>query len=389
MLKRVCIIRHGWYPADARVRKEAQALAGKGCRVDVICLRKPDQDRRSTVDGVEVYRIPLNHRRAGKIRYMMEYALSFLMIAFLLPWLFLRKRYDVIQVNTMPDFLVFTTLLPKLFGAKIVLDMHEAMPELFRSKFGFGKKHPVYRFLETVERLATSYADSVLAVGETILSLYESRGLDRSNVTIIPNSPDDYLFNYKRFDGREKKENGRFTVVSHGTLEKRYGLQVLVRAIPHIRKDIPDIQALIIGEGEYGESLKELTARTGVEESITFTGLVPFEQIPEMLFESDIGIVPIIKDDFTDIMAPNKLFEYVAMKIPVIAPDIRGIRDFFSDASVMYFRSDDEKDLARCIVDLRKDPARREALVRNATEEFREARWDVVKERYCDVFLSL
>jgi len=396
-LKRVCLIRHGFYPADSRVRKEALALIERGFSVDVICLRKSGEEKRSCVDGVEVYRIPLDHHRGGKIGYVIEYLRSYLMIAALLPVLFFRKRYDVIQVNTMPDFLVFVTLLPKLLGAKVIIDMHEAMPEMFRCKFGYEMSHPLIRLLGLIERMATSYADRVLVVSESIMPFYQSRGIDLSKVVLVPNSPEDRLFDLSRYRPSENRDSietkgsvasrGDFVLLSHGTLEKRYGIQVMIRALPLIRETIPEARVLVAGEGEFSDRLKETAREGGVEDHVTFTGLVPFGQIPKVILSADICFVPLISDEFTNIMAPNKLYEYVSMKRPVIATNTTGMREFFDDSCVVYVPSDDEEALAQAVVQLYQNPARAESMVQNAWDAFQDVKWDAVKRRYSDSFL--
>ena len=201
----MCIIKHGYYPADPRVRKEAIALVAEEFEVDVICLKNSGEKSRDIVHGVNVYRLPLGKRRKGIARYIIEYTLSLILFAVAASLLHFKKRYVVIQVNTMPDFLVFATLVPKLCGAKVVLDMHEAMPELLRSKFSLTERHPLTKLVELSERLSTRYADRVLVVGESVLQLYIGRGLSRSETVMIPNIPDDYLFDHEKYRNRETR----------------------------------------------------------------------------------------------------------------------------------------------------------------------------------------
>lgn len=108
-MKKVLIIRHAYYPSDPRVRKEAEALIDKVYEVDVICLRNKSEQSRDNVYGVNIYRIPLSHKRRGVTRYIFEYTISFILFGVIVPFLYFKRKYDVIQVNTMPDFLGFVT----------------------------------------------------------------------------------------------------------------------------------------------------------------------------------------------------------------------------------------------------------------------------------------
>ena len=125
---RVCIIRHAYYPQETHVRRNAETLIQQEHSVTLICLRNSGQSPREIVDGVEVYRIPVRHYRRGVMRYIFEYTASFFFVFFVVSVLHLRDRFDVIEVDSMPDFMVFSSLIPKLMGARVILYLFEAMP---------------------------------------------------------------------------------------------------------------------------------------------------------------------------------------------------------------------------------------------------------------------
>jgi len=388
--QKLCIIRHGYYPRDPRVRKEAEALIDKGFEVDVVCLKDVGEKSRDNVYGVNIYRLPLRRHRKGMLMYVLEYSISFMIFSIVVLFRYIKKRYVVIQVNTLPDFLVFVTLIPKLFGVKVVLDMHEAMPELFRSKFCLNKRDPLGKLAEWVEHLSTVYADYVLAVGESILQLYISRGLKRSKTALIPNTPDERLFDYERYKNQKPKtSNKEFIVISHGTVLKRYGYQVLVKAVPYLKKDISNLKVMILGTGEFLESLRLMVEQMGIQDYVTFMGYVPLEKVPSIISKAYIGVVPIVRDEFTDLMAPNKMFEYIAMKIPVVVPRIKGVQDYFDDSCLTFFEAGDEQKLANCVIELYNDPDKAKRLADNAWMRYQNIRWSVIKETYQDIFIKL
>jgi glycosyltransferase involved in cell wall biosynthesis len=382
---KICIIRHGLALEDPRIRKEALALVEMGHSVDIICLHKRARPAWQRYDGINVFRLPLTHKRQGFPRYFFEYALSFIMVSILLSYLHVCKQYDRIQVNTLPDFLVFVTLIPKLFGAKIILDMHEAMPELFTSNFGFGKTNLLTKIVESLERISTKYADYVLAVCNQTMQLHICRGLSPSKAMIVHNVPDECLFDYRKYN-QTRKENGEFTLISHGSVLERYGFQVLIKAISYLKKDIPKIRLSILGDGEYLPSLRKLTEEKNLANYVSFRGRIPLEQVPLAIHAADVGVVPIVKDEFTELMAPNKLFEYVAMRKPVVATRTKGMLDYFDDSCVMFFESGNEKELAECILELYRNPDRAKDLVENAWSRYEKFRWNVTKQVYLKVF---
>src|SRR5438105_10268038 len=129
---RVCAITFDWYPFDVLVRRTAEAAADAGYCVDVICLRQPGQKARSIerrsassahCDGVHVHRLPIYRTFGSSLaRTLLDWCCFLVLAGMLVTRLHLRRRYDVIHVHNMPDFLVFCALVPKLLGAKIILE---------------------------------------------------------------------------------------------------------------------------------------------------------------------------------------------------------------------------------------------------------------------------
>ena len=382
---KICIIRHGFALDDPRIRKETFALVERGHSVDIICLHKSARPEFERYKGINIFRLPLSHKRKGILRYFFEYTSSFIMVSILISYLHVFKQYDWIQVNTMPDFLVFTTLIPKFFGAKIILDLHEAMPELFRSKFNFAATNLSSKILEFLERISIKYANNVLAVCNQTMQLHTCRGLSPSKAFIVHNVPDEFLFDYRKYSGI-KKENEEFTLLSHGTVIERYGFQVLINAIPHLIECIPKIRLLILGEGEYLSTLRKMTKEKNLAKYVTFLGRIPLEQVPLAIHYSNVCVVPIVKDKYTELMAPNKLFEYVAMKKPVVTSKMKGICDYFDDSCVMFFESGNEKELAERILELYRNPDRAKEIVKNAWERYQNFRWNITKQVYLKAF---
>ena len=241
---RILILRHGSYPADPRVRREAGALIAAGHHVEIVCLREPGQARRETIGGVDVTRLPVRHHRRGIIRYLWEYGAFFVLASITATARSIVRPFDVVQVNTMPDVLVFAALGPRRRGAAVLLDLHELMPELYASKFGVGLDHPLPRFLGWVEQRAIEFADHALAVSTPCLEQYVARGAAPERFLIVMNVADPALFGAER-RAVDARAEGRPRIVSHGTLVERYGFDVLLRAAA----EVPGCELMLIGDG--------------------------------------------------------------------------------------------------------------------------------------------
>lgn len=383
--ERICIVRQGYYPADPRVRREAQALLDYGWAVDVICLRREGERARERAGGVDIHRLPVQHRRASIARYLFEYSVFPMLAAIRLARLHLRRRYDIVQVNTMPDHLVFAAALPKLLGARVVLDMHEAMPELYASKFGASPR--AVRFIEAVERASARVADRVIVVSGPHRAAIAEHGVPADKLTVVMNSPDERIF--KRPDEQRARAPG-CVLIEHGTLVERYGFDVAIRAMGILRSRLPQARLVIIGDGEHGPALRTLAADLGLLDRVEFLGRRPLDEIPGHLARAHIGVVSNEIDAFTDLVVPTKLLEFAAIGLPAVAARTRAVEAYFDESSVQFFAPGDPADLARAVLELASNDARARSLAASAQRTFLASHsWTNMKQVYGELLESV
>ena len=382
---RVCFIRHGYYPRGPRVSKEVRALLESGYSVDVLCLRYNGQKKKEDMEGVRVYRLSHQRSRGSLLRYLYEYCLSFIKMTAMTTVLFFRNRYQCIQVNTLPDPLVFVTMIPRIFGAKVLLDMQEPAPELFITKYGSDKHRILLKLIILLEQLSLKYANAALTVNEILRERFIQRGAQGQKMHVVRNVPEE------EFQPCMPKQtaNDGLTLMTHGMIEERYGQEVIMRALPLVRDKVKHLQLFIAGYGQNEENLRKLAEKLGCSDIVTFTGLVPFSRIRELIAATDIGIVPLLRSPFSELCQPNKLLEYIACKKPVIASRLRAIEESFDDSCLIFFEPGNHEELAACILDLYRYPAKRQYLVRNAYNRFKPVRWKKTKKIYLNVVNSL
>ncbi len=367
------------YLSDARPRREAEALVCRGDQVDFIALGERDRPSIETVQGVRVFRVKqLRHRGNGSLRYGFTY-LRFLCAATLkLLGLFCTEHYDIVYVNTMPDLLVLVGLIPKLFGARIVLNIHDMMPELYMSKFGISEKHLLIRLLTFQEQFSIGLADKVICVHHPHRDVLCGRGAPQAKITVLPNVPDPRIF---RIDVQVPKTEDTFRIVYHGTIARRLGLDLGVRAFAKAANVCPRARFEIIGDGDAGEELETQIKASGVEDKIHFSRqMFRVESIAQMIQGASVGLIPNRRDVATDYMLPVKLLEYVHLGIPVITPRLLAIQYYFTPDQVEYYESGNVDELADCICRLYRDPSRRSELARNGSEFAKKFRWELLKE---------
>jgi glycosyltransferase involved in cell wall biosynthesis len=302
----------------------------------------------------------------------------------------------------MPDAAVLCALGPKFYGARVVLDIHDTMPELYQDKFkgirgAFGR-----RLLMAEERASAWFADRVVAVHEPHRERLVRAGVPASKLSVVMNLPDSQLFGgfsaaEERLDsttsiavGNSKApsaspmpgSNGAavdpegFRLVCHGTVTVRLGLDLAVHAVARLRKRIPSIHLHIIGEGDFLPAVKKLTEELALQPHVTFTPSVAVEQLPRALAPAAVGIVPNRASRATHLMLPAKLLEYAALGIPVIASRLYTMEYYFPPSTVRYFEPGNVEGLASAIEDLYHHPEDRERLRRNAAQVTANLSWE-------------
>jgi glycosyltransferase involved in cell wall biosynthesis len=299
--------------------------------------------------------------------------------------LFFRKHYEVIQVNTLPDALVFITIIPHLLGAKVLLDMHEPTPELFITKYGSRKYSMILKLVIFLEQLAIRYADKVITVNSALCKRLIERGADKNRITVIRNLPDESVF---RERSNPNKEQG-LRLITHGSIEKRYGVDLIIRALPILHLNNKRWHITIVGDGREMENLQHLAEELDCLKHITFTGRVPFPQVVNLINSSDIGIISLPPSPFSELCQPNKLFEYVACKKPVVAPRLRAIEECFDDSCIMFFEPGDYRSLAKAIQILHRNPDMQKTLADNAYHRYEKIKWSKEKQIYLNLVRKL
>jgi len=354
--RRAAVLLFSHYPADPRPRRATEALAAQGVNIDLICLRDGDSDpAHQTYGNINVTRVGLKRHRGGRITYIAQYVAFVLTCFFRLAWRSLTRRYDFVHVHNMPDVLVFSAMVPKLLGAKIILDLHDPMPELLRTIFKLPKESFSVTMLKRLEKWSIRFADLVLTVNLACKKIYSSRSCEARKIKVVINSPDDEVFRFRHNrvpDGNGKNGNGSkpFVILYHGSLVHRNGFDLALESLEKVRETIPSVRLKVCGERTaFFEEVMKSAQQRGLDRNVDYLGPCNLNQIVEAIENCDLGIIPNHRNIFTEINTPTRIFEYLALAKPVIAPKARGIQDYFGDKDLIFFELGDADDLARQI----------------------------------------
>jgi glycosyltransferase involved in cell wall biosynthesis len=379
------MIVHAYYEEDARVRREAEALVASGRPVDVFALRRPGDAAEDVIEGVRLTRLPVRrHQGAGIGTYLGEYLVFFARAMSAATAAHRRRRYALVQVHTLPDFLVFAGLPLKLTGVPLVLDLHEAMPEFFRSRFPAAAGSVPHVVLRAQETLATWAADAVITVNDALGDRLIDLGVPADKVTVILNAPALALFDRSRHPERAFRVDGRLRLVYAGAVTPIYELDTVFEAVAALAGVRPDLDPHldVYGRGDGAEALAARARSLAIDDRVVLHGRIPLEDVPAVIAAADLGLAPTRRDRFTDFSLSTKLFEYAAMGKPVVASRLPTVERYFSPETVATYTSGHAADLARVIARLADDPLERETRVALTGVRVEELGWDREGARY-------
>jgi len=380
------MVAYSFYEADNRVRRYAETLARRGDRVDVVSLRQNGQPPRGIINGVHVFRIQrrvVNER--SKFSYLGRLLLFFIRSMAFLSVQQMKERYDLVHVHSVPDFEVFAAIVPKLTGSKIILDIHDLVPEFYLSKFSGTERSLTFRLLTTVERVSARFSDHVIAANHIWEKRLQNRSVKESKCTTILNFPDTEIFQAR---GRTRTDN-RFVILYPGTLNYHQGIDIAIRALALIKDQVPEAEFHIYGSGEQLNPLRALVKELELEKRVFLMATKPLHEISSVIENADLGVVPKRSNSFGNEAFSTKILEFMSLGVPVVVPDTAIDSYYFNNSVVKFFRANDEQSLADAILLMIKNPELRQKFTRDASEFVRKYSWDMNKDTYLNLVDSL
>jgi glycosyltransferase involved in cell wall biosynthesis len=376
--KRIAIVTHSVVEEDPRIRRESEALAASGWDVDVFCLRGPG-DPDLAERGIRLIQLDVSrHQGAGIVTYLREYASFLVRAGWALSRAHPRRRYRVVQIAAPPDPLILAGLPLRLVGVPLILDLHEATPEFFKTRFTRASGPTSDRLLHAAERVSIGLARVAISVNRARHERLLRLGYPPAKLRIVTNGPSLGRFRPETLPKRPFMADGTLRIVYTGAVTPLYELDVVVRAIARIRDERTALPIVfdVYGRGDAEPSLASLAAELGIADRLILHGRVPLDSIPAALAMVDIGVSPIQRNPFTEISMPTKALEYAVMGKPVVAADLPAAREHFDDPMLSWYEPGSVAGLAAAILRIVDDPVARETAARLAADRARELSWD-------------
>jgi glycosyltransferase involved in cell wall biosynthesis len=372
--KRVCMVSHSVYRSDMRVMRYAEALAQRGDHVDVLGVQGSRDEKVERVGNVNVYNLQLRpaKKERSKISFLVP-LLRFLCSAS--AWIareHARRPYDLLHIHNVPDFLVFAAVWPKIAGAKVILDIHDIVPEFYASKFHVRENSLPIFLLKSVERASAKMADRVIISNHLWLEKFASRTGANGKCSVFINNVDGKIFHPRARTRQDDKK----IVIFPGGLQWHQGLDIAIRAFEKVRRAIPHAEFHIYGDGNMKETLLSLSGDLGLKEAVRFFDPLPVHKIARIMAEADLGVVPKRADSFGNEAYSTKIMEFMSTGVPVVVSNTRIDRFYFSDSVVRFFESGNSDALAEAMIDVLGNSELAHRMVKNGQEYARSHSWE-------------
>jgi glycosyltransferase involved in cell wall biosynthesis len=344
------MVTYSLYPDDPRPRRAIDALRSEGMSVDLVCLGEKKPKNQNSGDDLRVLRVPMKHRRGSKLTYAFQYGSFIVISSFVFAWRALWRHYDLVYVHNMPDILVLSALVPKALGAKVILDQHDPMPELMTTIFNLKQESFSVRVIRWMEKWSMARTHLVVTVNLACKHIFSARSCRPEKIAVVMNAPDSRIFQFRAAQQQrpgEAESNKPFVFMYHGSLVERNGLDLAVEALAIARQQMPNAVLKVYGPSTpFLERVMETVKAKGLQGIVHYLGPRRLEDLCAEIDGCDVGVIPNQRNPFTDINTPTRIFEYLALGKPVIAPSTMGVQQYFDKGSLVFFEPGNAEDLA-------------------------------------------
>ena len=303
-----------------------------------------------TVDGLHFYRTPIADGLLGKLPVLNQKQVIDGLerrLAEIIP----TVRPDVLHAHSPSLNAIAALRAGKKFGIPVVYEVR-AFWEDAAVDHGTATENGLrYRLTRALESYALRRADAVTTICEGLRRDIVARGIPADKITVIPNAVDIDKFAVGGVaDQALKAKLGLADARLIGFIGSFYayeGLDILLRAVPALTAEHPDLRVLLVGGGPEDARLRQLAKDLGIADKVVFTGRVPHDQVQMYYDLLDVLVYPRLSMRLTDLVTPLKPLEAMAQGRVLAASDVGGHLELIVDGKTgVLFKADDPQALA-------------------------------------------
>jgi glycogen synthase len=349
------------------------------------------------IDGMDYYRsqIPsgLLNRSLDRVPFLREWQLM-RCLERRIDEVVCSRRVDVIHAHSPILCGLPGAAVARRRGVPFVYEVRALWEDAAEDQGKMRAGNVRYRMIRRLESRVLGQCDAVITICEGLKSEIASRGIDRNRIRVVPNGVDTDKFVPVERDTALAARLGAAGGAVVGFIGQFFtfeGLDVLLRAMPELLRQRPACKLVIVGGGQDETKLRHLSRELNLGERVTFTGLVPHNEVLKYYSIMDVLVYPRLRKRITEMVTPIKPLEAMSMEKTVVASDVGGLKELISDgATGVLFRAGDEIDLARALVRCVGDAALRVRLGKAARTAMIESRkWKTIIAPYDDLYRGL
>jgi len=372
------------------VRRYTNFLVQNGVETFIICAGRASSNYEPENAGiVKVYRLPMRKRRSSFGRRLFEY-LTFEVYAFAMAsYLFFRHRVKIFHIHNLPDFLVFSCVIPKLFGAKLILDFHELFPELMMQQVNnLSSGSLPIRMLKFQERISIRLADEVITIHKPAGDLLAARNPSHHKpIHIVMNAVDP-----SEMPPLSRSLPEKFVIIYNGSINYNLNLQLLVEAVASARRVARAIydrtEIHLYGDGPALNDVLNKAKELRVN-SLFYYGKREFKDVVRAASEASVCVIPADRKVYSEFHYPLKLVEMIYIGVPVIAPRLMTYQYYYPESALLYYEPGNVGDLADKIIYAANNPDQMRERAKEALRAYEPYSWAVMSQRYRNVLSGL
>lgn len=377
------------FPPDRRVYDEMISLIGAGHELHIACFTQSHKPLYENLDGIHIHRKPIS-------KLMHKLSVGILKLPFY--FRFWEKFIDEILSEISVDAIHIHDLPLSKVGAQmknqykipLIIDLHENWPaalEIATHTNTFaGKLLSSNKQWRKYEKNILKHADAIITVVDEMKERIAKLGINKNKIHIVSNTvnPDQFpLYN-------ETPDPDYITLFYAGGINIHRGLQTVIKALPSIIKEKPNVRLNIIGTGSYQTQLEKLVAKLSVKDYVHFMGWKNLKEISKHLAQSDIALIPHLKSEQTDCSSPNKLYQYIYAKKPVLTSNCNSlVRIVEETKSGISYQYDSHEDFVRAFFEITDNKNNVLDLEFGLSLIHKKYNWDIDAQRLVKLYKSL
>jgi len=274
-------------------------------------------------------------------------------------------------------------------GAKLLLDIHDPMPELYSLKTSIMQNYWIVKFLKWEEKFSCRLAHYVISVNNAMYKNLRYKGIPSKKIFILHNFPDTKYLPVKYDINRWPRHREGFVLLYAGTVTEHYRLDIAIRALALVIKDIPCIKLRIFGDGNELNSVLKLADNLGIIRYVEYLKPVDFDKVKDIMVDADVGITSHQGGIFGDIYFATKILEYLSQGLPVISSRTKTILNYIPEDALFYFEPENVSDMAKQIIQIWNNPELVSWKMENAKRILDKYTWQVEKQKLINLYQEL